>query len=124
MAFSDSRFGAIVKLKCPRCHKSFMFINKNPYNLSNMAKMHKHCPSCGLKFEPETGFYYGAMYLSYALGVFSSLFFFCILRFLVNLDTTTSFIIVASLWILGSPYLFRLSRSLWLNLFTNNHKDF
>ncbi|MFI5171828.1 MAG: DUF983 domain-containing protein [Chitinophagales bacterium] len=123
MAFSDSRLGDIVLLKCPRCHKTKLFVNKNPYKFSDMARMHRACPNCGLRFEPETGFYYGAMYLSYALGVFSSLIFFSLFRFVFRLDTTTSFIIVASSWILASPYLFRFSRSLWLNLYTHNHRD-
>ena len=78
MAFSDSAFGAVVTCKCPRCRKADMFTNKNPYIFNEMAKMPKHCPNCGLKLEPETGFYYGSMYLSYAIGVFSSLLFFAI----------------------------------------------
>lgn len=31
--------------------------------------MHDHCPSCGLKFEREPGYFLGAMYLSYGLAL-------------------------------------------------------
>ena len=123
MAFSDSAFGAVVTCKCPRCRKADMFTNKNPDIFNEMAKMPKHCPNCGLKLEPETGFYYGSMYLSYAIGVFSSLLFFAILNFGFGIQTTYAFIIVAGLWLLGSPYLFRFSRALWLSLYVNRHRD-
>ncbi len=85
--------------------------------------MNRTCPHCGQRFEPETGFYYGAMYLSYAIGVFSSLILFAILNFAFGIPTAWSFLIVAVLWIGGSPYLFRFSRSLWLNLYVNSHRD-
>jgi len=123
MAFSDSRFGSVVKCKCARCRKGDMFVNKNPYHLSEMAKMYKHCPNCGLRFEPETGFYYGAMYLSYAIGVCTSLIVFAIFNFGFGISVTWSFITVAILWVAVSPYLFRFSRALWLNFFVNRHKD-
>jgi hypothetical protein len=31
--------------------------------------MHEHCPSCNLRYEVEPGFFYGAMYISYAFTV-------------------------------------------------------
>ncbi|MBK9636286.1 MAG: DUF983 domain-containing protein [Bacteroidetes bacterium] len=46
-----------------------MFIDRNPYHLKTMSKMHSHCPNCGLNFEPEPGYYYGAMYVSYAFTI-------------------------------------------------------
>lgn len=123
MAFSDTGFGSVVKCKCARCRKGDMFVNKNPYHFSEMTKMYKHCQNCGLRFEPETGFYYGAMYLSYALGVFSSLVIFSILNFGFGISVTWSFIAVAVIWIAASPYLFRFSRALWLSFFVNRHRD-
>jgi len=120
---ADSKFKTIVQCKCPRCGKGAMFIDPNPYHLNKMAAMHKHCSQCGLRFEPETGFYYGAMYLSYAIGVFSSLILFSLLNFLLKIPVAWSFVLVAVTWIAISPYLFRFSRSLWLSLFTNRHRD-
>ena len=123
MSFSDSGFGAVLLQKCPRCRKGDMFINKNPYAFSDLGKMPKKCPVCGLNLEPEAGFYYGAMYLSYALGVFSSLALFAILNVLFHIKTTTAFIVVASVWLLSSPYLFRFCRALYLSLYVNRHKN-
>jgi hypothetical protein len=31
--------------------------------------MHERCPACGLKFEREAGYFLGAMYIGYGLGV-------------------------------------------------------
>jgi len=31
--------------------------------------MHERCPTCGLKFEREPGYFLGAMYVSYALAL-------------------------------------------------------
>jgi hypothetical protein len=33
--------------------------------------MHEYCPVCSLKFEREPGYFLGAMYISYGLGVVS-----------------------------------------------------
>ena len=38
-------------------------------NLGSMLKMHRVCPRCGQDFMPEPGFYFGAMYFSYAINV-------------------------------------------------------
>ena len=32
-------------------------------------KMHERCPVCDLKFEREEGYFLGAMYISYGIGV-------------------------------------------------------
>ena len=54
---------------CPQCHEEKMFKSNNPYKLKTIFDMHENCPNCGQKFTPEPGFYYGAMYVSYAFGV-------------------------------------------------------
>jgi len=33
------------------------------------SKMHENCPHCGFHFEIEPGFFWGAMYISYAFSV-------------------------------------------------------
>jgi hypothetical protein len=34
-----------------------------------LGQMYESCPYCGQNFEPETGFYTGAMYFGYAMSV-------------------------------------------------------
>ena len=57
--------------KCPRCNKGKFWKSNNPYyNLFlNGGENHSHCLNCDLKFEIEPGFFYGAMYISYGLGI-------------------------------------------------------
>ena len=36
---------------------------------TGFPKMHERCPTCGLKFEREPGYFLGAMYVSYGLAL-------------------------------------------------------
>ncbi|WP_052308737.1 DUF983 domain-containing protein [Echinicola pacifica] len=59
---------AILAAKCPRCHQGSIF----PVSLMSFRKLtqvNDHCPNCNATLEPEPDFYYGAMYISYALSV-------------------------------------------------------
>jgi hypothetical protein len=66
--------------------------------------------------EPETGFYYGAMYFSYALYValFVPMFLLTVLLGLPYLEFLIFFVILI---VLVSPYFFRLSRACYLYVF-------
>jgi uncharacterized protein (DUF983 family) len=63
MGFS---FKAMWNYKCPRCRQGDIFVK--PLVLTNPLDMPKNCAVCGQATEPEPGFYYGAMFLSYILG--------------------------------------------------------
>jgi uncharacterized protein (DUF983 family) len=66
MSFIDICYSTFAN-KCPRCHAARVFESNNAYNFKNGLKMYKHCASCGLKYEREVGYFYGAMYISYAV---------------------------------------------------------
>ncbi len=53
--------------KCPRCRVGKVF-QGSTYSLK-VQKMNEFCPHCELKFEREPGYFYGAMFISYALNV-------------------------------------------------------
>ena len=59
---------SIVKSKCPRCHEGEFFVSRK-FDLRTIGNVREACSECGLKYEKEPGFYFGAMYVSYALGV-------------------------------------------------------
>lgn len=59
-------FKAIWKYKCPRCREGNMFIE--PFDVGNPLAMHDNCEVCDLKMDPEPGFYFGAMFISYILS--------------------------------------------------------
>ena len=56
-----TRLRAIRGLRCPRCGQGRVF--------ASTWAMHRACPVCGLVFEREPGYFTGAMYFSYALGL-------------------------------------------------------
>lgn len=58
---------AMFQGRCPRCRRGKMFLGAMYSFRGN--NMHEHCPHCGLRFEIEPGYFYAAMYVSYALNV-------------------------------------------------------
>ncbi|MCO5948210.1 DUF983 domain-containing protein [Mucilaginibacter flavidus] len=58
---------AIVHAKCPKCRVGDIY-TKPIYSLIGQ-KIHDHCPHCGLTYEREPGYFYAAMYVSYAFIV-------------------------------------------------------
>ena len=58
---------AIVKAKCPKCRVGNIYANPM-YSLRGQ-KMLTNCAHCGMTYEREPGYFYGAMYVSYAFIV-------------------------------------------------------
>lgn len=88
------------------------------YNLKNMGKMNENCPKCDFRFEVEPGFFYGAMYVSYAFSVGILLVTTFILYFVFNDPPLTVYIItIAFISALSYPLNLRYSRILFLHLF-------
>ena len=58
---------AIVHAKCPRCRVGAIYSTPT-YSLFGQ-KMLENCPHCELKYEREPGYFYAAMYVSYAFVV-------------------------------------------------------
>jgi len=55
--------------KCPVCHEGKMYESGNAYNPSKTLSMNDRCPHCDTKFKIEPSFFYGAMYVSYGVGI-------------------------------------------------------
>jgi len=109
--------------KCPRCNKGKFWKSNNPYyNLFlNGGENHSHCLNCDLKFEIEPGFFYGAMYISYGLGIGigSLILIISLAVFQMKNILLLSLIIGISILILA-PVNYFLSRLIWLNTFIDN----
>lgn len=107
---------ALLKGKCPRCREGEMFTH-GPYNLKKFSLMHEFCPHCGVRLEPEPGFYQGAMYVSYAFTVALLLILSIILYFAGNPSEWTAIGIIIGVMFLLAPLNYRYSRILFLYLF-------
>lgn len=60
-----SAMQGILHQLCPRCRAGKIFRT----SIWLFPKMHERCPACNLKFEREQGYFLGAMYISYGLGL-------------------------------------------------------
>ena len=56
-------FGSLLALRCPVCGGDTF--------RAGLFKTAKKCSRCGQDFEPESGFFAGAIYPMYGLGVFA-----------------------------------------------------
>lgn len=85
------------------------------------------CPTCERKLLIETGFYFGAMYVTYAFGIahFVTIWVASIILGLQLEYWVLVLIIVFSLLIL-TPYYYMLSKIVWANMFIDykgNNKE-
>ncbi|MGB6153182.1 MAG: DUF983 domain-containing protein [Pricia sp.] len=102
---------------CPRCHQESMYIEENPYHLGSLFKMHDRCSHCGLKYKIEPSFFFGAMYVSYGLGVAIAVAAFVISVLFIGTGLVNSFIAIIVTLIVLMPIIIRLSRNIWINFF-------
>lgn len=112
-------FGAMMGLKCPQCREGEIFKTPGLYTLDKMTEMHQDCECCGLRYEQEPGFWWGAMYVSYGLAVASALPTFLLLYLLAGVGFFKAVMAVLVVQAILSPMVFRLSRSIWLYMFGN-----
>lgn len=113
----SSKLYSIFKYKCPRCHEGDVFKSNNPYNLSKMFELHEHCSHCGIRYEFEPGFFYGAMYVSYALTVALGVATYVLMQMFFEATVGQVIGVLVAVLIIGSPLVLRLSRIIWMNLF-------
>lgn len=109
-----NKIGAFIGGKCPQCREGNVFTH-SVTSLKHFREMNEKCPNCGVKFESEPGFFWGAMYFSYAYSVASFVtigFFFFYFSDDVNLAYYIGTVIAFTL--LTSPISFRFSRMLMM----------
>ena len=97
----------ILRQRCPRCRRGHIF--------RGLFRMNDPCPTCGLLFQREEGYFLGAMYISYGLSsaIFAVLYF--TLDFLLPTWNTVLLALVTFLPYLPLvPAVFRYSRVLWI----------
>lgn len=122
MLKKGSKIYGIVYGVCPKCHEESMYTNKNPYIVSELFSMHENCSNCNTKYKIEPSFFFGAMYVSYGVGIA-----FALGPFLISFLTFNSSIGIAILAIIASqiilyPIIVRLSRNIWINIFMSYDK--
>lgn len=117
MLSKGKKLYSILNLKCPQCHEG-RFLEHKVYDFSAFTKVRKNCPNCGLNYHVEPSFYYGSMYVAYALGValmvavivLNSLFF-------QPFSFRLTFGMIVGAVILFAPLMNALAKIIWANFF-------
>ena len=102
---------------CPKCQQESMYVNKNPYALLDVLKINDHCSHCKTKYRIEPSFFYGSMYVSYAVGIAFAVAAFVISFLFIGTSLKTAFIAIVATLVVFGPIIMRLSRNIWINLF-------
>lgn len=107
----------IAKGVCPVCGKGAIFQSSSFLSIKPPA-MNESCTHCGYVFEKEAGFFWGAMFVSYAFTVAEIIATIVTWSLLVegSLDTGVIWPTVAVI-ILLSTFNFKFSRILWIYFF-------
>jgi uncharacterized protein (DUF983 family) len=99
------RIAPLLRRRCPRCREGAIF--------AGLLRMHPQCPVCGLVFHREPGYFLGAMYFSYALGV-AAVTPLVVWGLAADWPLATIGWAATALLAVLSPWLFQYSRVLWL----------
>lgn len=123
MLKKGSKLNSILTGSCPKCQEESMYEDKNPYHLSKLYDMHETCSHCGLQYQIEPSFFYGAMYVSYGLTVAIGVAAFIITKVFLGLSLVEAFIAIIIALIVLTPVTARLSRNIYINIFVHYDKD-
>ena len=120
---NSSKLTAMVNARCPHCHDGRLFKFKW-WNVFNFAQMHENCPSCGVRYEVEPGFFFGAMYLSYAFSVGIMLVGGILVFNFLNDPPAMGYVVpITTVSLLLVPFNFRTARVLFIHWFSGFNYD-
>ena len=112
-----SAAAGILRMRCPKCREGRMFPEGTLYTTKFM-KMNDTCSCCGQSFMPEPAYYFGAMFVSYALNAaYFIAAWVVLLMFMETIPVSLMIGVIVSLVIALLPITFRLSRVLWIYIF-------
>lgn len=117
MISKGSKLYSIFRMKCPSCQNGDFFVSHS-YDLRKIGDIHERCSSCGLKYEREPGFYYGAMYVAYGLGVALFVALWASFNlFFPQLSVGIQILVIIISILALSPLIYALSKIIWANMF-------
>ena len=105
---------AIASMRCPKCRQGKMFPEHTLYT-NRFMEMNPKCSCCEQSFMPEPGYYFGAMFVSYAVN--SAYFIAIWVALAVIMDDIPISLMIGAILVsvIGLlPITFRLSRVLWI----------
>ena len=108
---------AVLAKRCPVCLRGPMF--------RGFMAMRDACPVCGHRFMREPGFFQGAMFVSYAVGVAELIVGSTIAYVFLSPHTGIALALAAAgvVHLLLVPQLFEYSRVIWAHIFAGSGKE-
>jgi len=89
------------------------------FNLMTAIEMNEKCSKCELRYMIEPAFFYGAMYVSYGVGILFGFIAFIISKLVFNTSLITSFIVIVATLVVFYGVIMRISRNIWINIFVS-----
>ncbi|MFK7750064.1 MAG: DUF983 domain-containing protein [Kordia sp.] len=123
MLKKGSKLNSILTGSCPKCQNEPMYEVKNPYKLNTTLKMHETCAHCGTRYKIEPSFFYGAMYVSYGVGIAFAFAAFVVAKWFLNASLLATFFAIMGTLIGFMPIIMRVSRNIWINIFMSYDKE-
>ena len=117
MLKKGSKLYSILTGTCPKCQNESMYFDENILHLDKILKMNDNCSHCGLKYQIEPSFFYGAMYVSYGLNVAIGIAAFIISFLFFGSSLKVAFIVIIAAIVLSFPFVLRWSRNIYINMF-------
>jgi len=112
-----TKINSILEGSCPVCQNESMYTKKNPYRLKETLKMKERCSSCQTKYKIEPSFFYGAMYVSYPVGIMFAGAAFIISNLILGIGLIATYCIIVLVMLFSLPIILRISRNIWINFF-------
>ncbi len=106
---------SVIHEKCPECGNGEVFQSKGNAFLFKTPVMNTACVQCGYKFEKEPGYFIGAMYVSYGLGV-AEMAIVLVLSLLIKIQLEYVIYLLVGLVVLMSTFNYRKARIIWMYL--------
>lgn len=106
---------SVFNFKCPKCHEGNLF-KTNTWSFKDITEMPESCEHCGQYYEPEPGFYFGAMFISYIFSGFFCLFFVMFFHWILDWGLESSFALLIAVCAIWFVWFWRFSRSVWINI--------
>lgn len=123
MSYKETKLYSILGNKCPHCHQGNFWEGNNPYDLKKWAKMNPKCPECNEDFKRETGFYFGAVYVSYGFTVGFGIVLYFLLCEAGTMEVVPFLILFSVLLLILLPLFYRSARLTWINFFVHYKKS-
>ena len=117
MSPTKAKLYSIFFLRCPRCLYG-KFFESHPFDFRSLNHVKDRCPSCDLNYKIEPSFYFGSMYISYALGIALAVTIFSInFLFSFALNFIQLFGLITVVLIFFMPWIGAWSKTIWANIF-------